>query len=263
MDPLSKIRETAKGIKTVLALARDINTDMKAWEIVKTVNQIQPIIAKINKLGGKSYLPIDERGELIGIAMDIAVTNPQAREEFLRLLEEYDTAFRSNKIPQKHRIAILQEIKRDPSRRTIKMTREFIKAVNNAKKEHAVALLEAMEKHGLEVVHPVAKKYIHAEPHLKDIIAESLRRAERPEHVNKILEHAERLRKMDPEIGKRTYAMLKTAESFDEVEQILRAAHHADAAVRLGGKRNDVLATFESKEQLLRKYGRPWGSPER
>ncbi|NPA76542.1 MAG: hypothetical protein GXN93_02200 [Candidatus Diapherotrites archaeon] len=262
MEPLARIRETARGIAQILKVAAETSKD--ATKLLNTVYATNDVIREINRIGGgKRALPENEKAELIGAALDVMNTHPESKQMLLRIIREYGKAYETNKMADEHRQVILKHLQANVHPTGLKKMHDVLRAINSAEKEHVGVIVGALDKHGLENVHPVARAYLRGDPSAKKIIAEALKRAESVEHVQRIQYHAQKLMEMHPEVKKRVAGLIKNTTSFDEVDSLIMAAHHASGALRAGGRQEDILSAFSTKEDAIKRFGKPWKGWER
>lgn len=241
--------KTKSLLKTISEAARDVvrvGPDMirlmrATWDIQARVDHIQNI-------------DFEEREHLKGTLMAQAMLATHMKDKILKIADEYERL--ANVTSPEHRKVILDALD-DAKPEDIPLIHKFVKYVASAKKEHASTIMEKAQNHGIEKILPLAEAYYHGSPEEKEVIAHILRHVESEEHIERAKYHISQLKSMHKDTMKHLQRILAEAQNFEEVDQLIMAAHHASQSIRAGGQKEDILSAFKDKETLIKRFGMP------
>jgi len=247
------IRERAANTKNILRLIKDalkdavtVGPDM--LHLIQTTGEIR---ARVNRMQNIDEI---ERNTLMGALVLQAATARHMREELMKLAEEYEHI--TNVVDPEHRKFLIETIGHAKPEE-IPRIRKFMRYISAAKKEHAATLVEKAQKYGIEKVIPLAREYYHGSPEEKEVIAHIIKHVKNEDHIQRAQYHVRAIKNMHEGIKKQLPKVLKEVNSFEEVDQIMMAAHHASQSIRAGGKEEDILSAFRDKKTAIERFGRP------
>jgi rubrerythrin len=258
-DGVEAIRERNRSIKGIInmivkSVGRIKNSSVRAWQMTKTVSSAYSLWALVDHTEGMDDV---ERNFMKAVILNKLQASPKAKEALRNIVEEYAKLVAGRRAPVEHRMKIIEHLdKIQPE--DLKKLHETLKTINAAEKTHASILAEILAKHGVSAAHVVVKSYRKASPTEKEILVTLMKHAEKPEHVQRIEYHAKVLKRIREDVKQKIVPLIQQSSNFEEADSLIMAAHHADASIRQGRKKEEVLKSFNSKENALKRFGKPW-----
>ncbi len=251
--PREPIKERAKQTKSLLKTISEAARDMVKVgpDMIRLMRATWDIQARVDHI---KNIDLEEREHLKGALMVKAMAATHMKDELLKIAEEYERLARVT--TPEHRQVILDAIDNARPEEIARLHR-FIKYVAAAKKEHAATIMERAKEHGIEKIYPIAEAYYHGSPEEKEAITHILKHVKSAEHVERAKYHISAMKAMHQDVKKHLPRILAAARNFEEVDQIMMAAHHASQSLRAGGKPDEILSALKDKKTAIEKFGMP------